>query len=60
MPDTTFAPGTVITNRFRLWRVDAHEADVLVATSMDGGQTEQQKLCLLRGHPPWPPGSLLA
>lgn len=25
MPDTTFAPGTVITNRNRLWRVDAHE-----------------------------------
>ena len=43
MPDTTFAPGTVITNRNRLWRVDAHEGDVLVATSIDGGQAEQVK-----------------
>lgn len=25
MPDTTFAPSPVITNRNRLWRVDAHE-----------------------------------
>jgi hypothetical protein len=32
MPDTTFAPGTVITNRSRLWRVDAHEGNVLIAT----------------------------
>lgn len=23
MTDTTFAPGTVVTNRGRLWRVDA-------------------------------------
>ncbi len=43
MPDTTFAPGTVITNRNRLWRVDAHEGDILVATSIDGGQAEQCK-----------------
>ena len=43
MPDTTFAPGTVITNRNRLWRVDAHEGDVLVATSIDGGPAEQTK-----------------
>jgi superfamily II DNA or RNA helicase len=43
MPNTTFAPGTVITNRNRLWRVDAHEGDVLVATSIDGGQAEQRK-----------------
>jgi hypothetical protein len=43
MPDTTFAPGTVITNRNRLWHVDAHEGDVLVATSIDGGQAEQCK-----------------
>jgi hypothetical protein len=43
MSNTTFAPGTVITNRSRLWRVDAHEGDILVATSIGGGETEQQK-----------------
>jgi len=43
MPDTTFAPGTVITNRSRLWRVDAQEGDVLIATSIDGGEAEQAK-----------------
>jgi hypothetical protein len=43
MPDTTFAPGTVITNRNRLWRVGAHQGDVFVATSIDGSQAEQVK-----------------
>ena len=43
---TTFAPGTVITNRHRLWRVDGQERDVLVTTSIDGGETEQQKFYL--------------
>jgi hypothetical protein len=33
MSQTAFAPGTVITNRNRLWRVDAQADDVLIATS---------------------------
>lgn len=41
---TTFAPGTVITNRNRLWRVDAYEGDILVAIPVDSSQAEQQKL----------------
>jgi superfamily II DNA or RNA helicase len=38
-----FAPGTVIRNRSRLWRVDGQEGDVLIATSIDGGEAEQSK-----------------
>jgi hypothetical protein len=36
-----FAPGSVIRNRSRLWRVDAQEGDVLVATPIDGGEAGQ-------------------
>ena len=43
MTDATFAPGSVIRNRDRLWRVDAQLGDVLVATSIDGGETQQQR-----------------
>lgn len=43
MQTLTFAPGTVITNRSRLWRVDAQDGNVLVATTIDAGQPEQQK-----------------
>lgn len=43
MTGTSFAPGTVITNRNRLWRVDAQMGDVLGATSIDGGETEQRQ-----------------
>lgn len=46
MHGTSFAPGTVVTNRNRLWRVDAQAGDVLVATSIDGGETEQQRFYL--------------
>ena len=38
MPDTTFARGTVITKHSRLWRVDAYEGVVPVATPIDGGE----------------------
>jgi hypothetical protein len=41
MPATSLAPGTVIANRNRLWRADAHGGDVLVVTSSDGGEPEQ-------------------
>jgi hypothetical protein len=43
MTQTTFAPGTVITNRNRLWRVDAQAGDVLIATPIDGGSPEPQQ-----------------
>lgn len=46
MSGMPFAPGTVITNRHRLWRVDAQIGNVLVATSIDGGETEQQRFYL--------------
>jgi len=36
-------PGNVIRNRGRLWRVDAQYANELVATSIDGGVTEQHR-----------------
>jgi len=42
---TTFAPGSVIRTRNRLWRVDGQpKDDVLVASTIDGGQAQQLKL----------------
>ena len=38
-----YAPGTVIRNRSRLWRVDGQERNVLIATSIDGGEAERTK-----------------
>ena len=38
-----FAPGTVVKNRGRLWRVDGQEEDVLIATAIDTGEPEQLK-----------------
>lgn len=38
-----FAPGTVVKNRGRLWRVDGQEDDVLIATAIDTGEPEQLK-----------------
>jgi hypothetical protein len=38
-----FPPGSVIRARSRLWRVDGQEGDVLIATSIDGGEAEQAK-----------------
>jgi hypothetical protein len=43
MSTHTHAPGSVIRNRSRLWRVDAQQGDVLVATAIDGGEAEQVK-----------------
>ena len=43
MTQTAFAPGTVISNRNRLWRVDAQTGDVLIATPIDGGEVEPQQ-----------------
>lgn len=39
----TFSPGSVIRARSRLWRVDGQHAEVLIATSIDGGEAEQTK-----------------
>jgi superfamily II DNA or RNA helicase len=41
-----FQPGSVVRNRGRLWRVDELDVDVLIATSIDGGQTEQHEFYL--------------
>jgi hypothetical protein len=42
---TTFAPGSVIRTRNRLWRVDGlPEDDVIVASTIDGGEAQQLKL----------------
>ncbi|MDX9831669.1 MAG: helicase-related protein [Anaerolineae bacterium] len=38
-----FSPGSVIKNRGRLWRVDAQQDDILVATAIDTGEPEQNK-----------------
>ena len=43
MVNHTYAPGTVVRTRSRLWRVDGQEGDVLIATSIDGGEAEQHK-----------------
>jgi superfamily II DNA or RNA helicase len=40
---TSYAPGTVVRARSRLWRVDGQEENVLIATSIDGGETERTK-----------------
>jgi hypothetical protein len=47
---TTFAPGSVISNRNRLWRVDAQAGEVLVATPIDGGETEPQQFYIPLEH----------
>lgn len=45
MIDISFTPGSVITARNRLWRVDGQpEADVIVASTIDGGDTQQMTL----------------
>ncbi|MBU0491456.1 MAG: DEAD/DEAH box helicase [Chloroflexi bacterium] len=59
VPQPTFDPGTIVTARARLWRVDAQEDIVLTATSIDAGEPEQQRFYLpfedvQRGHLPGP------
>jgi SNF2 family DNA or RNA helicase len=59
VPQTTFAPGTIVTARARLWRVDAQDGPVLTVTSIDAGEPEQQRFYLpcediQRGHLPGP------
>ncbi|MGC9346509.1 MAG: DEAD/DEAH box helicase, partial [Anaerolineae bacterium] len=45
MTETTFAPGSVISARNRLWRVDGQpEDDVLIASTIDGGEMQRLKL----------------
>jgi superfamily II DNA or RNA helicase len=50
MTQTTFAPGSVIANRNRLWRVDAQAGEVLVATPIDGGETEPRQFYIPLEH----------
>jgi len=54
-----FTPGTVVKNRTRLWRVDGVYGKIMVATSIDGGQTEQSQFYIPfeqieEGHLPTP------
>ncbi len=46
MTTTTFAPGSVIVARHRLWRVDVQVQHVLTATAIDGGEPEQRQFYL--------------
>jgi hypothetical protein len=39
-----FAPGTVVKNRGRLWRVDGQEEDVPIATAIDTGELREQHI----------------
>jgi hypothetical membrane protein len=41
-----FAPGSVIRNRSRLWRVDAQDGNILIATSIDGGEPDPTRFYL--------------
>ncbi len=50
MSDASLVPGTVITNRDRLWRVGAHEHSVRIATSMDRGEPEQLRFHVAFWH----------
>ena len=42
--ETLLTPGAVVSCRNRLWRVDGYADDVLTATTIDGGLTEQHRL----------------
>ena len=42
--DSLLTPGAVVACRNRLWRVDGYADDVLTATTIDGGMTEQHRL----------------
>lgn len=42
----SFAPGVIIRARRRLWRVDRQEKDVLLATTIEGGESEQHRFYL--------------
>jgi hypothetical protein len=44
-PTTTLAPGSVIRTRNRLWRRDGQpEHDVIVASTIEGGESQQVRL----------------
>lgn len=46
MPITSFTPGTVVSARNRLWRVDQQEGKVLTATPLDGSQNRTRRFYL--------------
>lgn len=39
MPPPSFTPGTVVSARNRLWRIDQQKGEVLTATPLDGSQS---------------------
>ena len=45
-PPITLKPGVIVRARRRLWRVDRQEEDVLLATTIDGGESEQHRFYL--------------
>lgn len=46
MAELNFSPGTVISARDRLWRVDQQDGEVLTATPIDSGGDRQQRFYL--------------
>ena len=46
MSSPNFSPGTVVSARNRLWRVDHQEHDVLTATPIDSGESRQHRFYL--------------
>ena len=46
MAVSSFTPGTVVSARNRLWRVDQQEGEVLTATPLDGGQDRTRRFYL--------------
>jgi superfamily II DNA or RNA helicase len=46
MPKQHFSPGTVISARDRLWRVDQQDDQILTATPIDSGDAGQQRFYL--------------
>lgn len=43
MAEVILSPGSIISNRGRLWRVDAQHDEVVIATPIDGSDAEQQR-----------------
>ncbi len=60
----SFSPGTVVSARGRLWRVDQRDEEVLTATPIDSGDAKQQRFYLpvenvSRSQLDWPSRELI-
>jgi SNF2 family DNA or RNA helicase len=60
----SFSPGTVVSARGRLWRVDQQDGDVLTATPIGSGDAEQQRFYVpvenvTRSQLDWPSRELI-